>query len=235
MTDRAYYLYERLPPSVVDLAHRLGARPTGGADVRLSQIGRMRQAKAARWGSFRARQTIALSQCEFSWRARAGPGGAVTVRDAFAKGAGHLDVRAFGVLPLAHVGPSVSLTRGELIRYLAELAWAPDAIVRNVDLFWREDGPDRLIVGAGAGETAVEVTLTLDGEGRIAEAFAPARDRLVDGVAVPTPWRGTFSEYRLLDQTWLPFAGEVSWSSPEGEWPYWQGRIEHWARTPKDE
>ena len=35
------------------------------------------------------------------------------------------------------------------MRYLAELAWAPDAILLNAGLRWREDGPDKLAVSAG--------------------------------------------------------------------------------------
>lgn len=116
----------------------------------------------------------------------------------------------------------------------AELPWAPDAILRNADLGWREDGPDRLIVGAGAGETAAEVTLTLDGEGRIVGAFAPDRGALIDGVTVPTPWRGAFSDYRLHDGVWLPFFGEVSWEMPAGTFTYWQGQIATWKRTLND-
>ena len=120
------------------------------------------------------------------------------------------------------------------MRYLAELAWAPDAILRNVDLRWREAGSDQLVVGAGSGERAAEVTLILDGDGRIAEAFAPDRGALVDGVTVPTPWRGVFSDYRFHDGVWLPFFGEVSWEKPSGAFTYWQGRIETWERVPHD-
>lgn len=84
---------------------------------------------------------------------------------------------ALGVIPVARAERSSALMRGELMRYLAELAWAPDAILFNVTLRWREDGPDRLSVSAGVGETAAEVTLSLDGEGRIAGSFAPDRPR----------------------------------------------------------
>lgn len=227
-------LFKRLPPKVAELAYRLGAQPMSQRSVRLSQTGRMRQSANAAWGKFTASQTIALEHCAFDWRARTGPLGIVSVRDALVAGSGLLDVRALGVVRLAHAEPSAGLTRGELIRYLAELPWAPDAILRNVGLRWREDGPDRLVVGAGSDETAAEVTLTLDGEGRIAEAFAPDRGALIDGVTVPTPWRGTFADYRLHDGVWLPFFGEVSWVMPTGTFTYWQGRIETWERSLHD-
>lgn len=234
MTDGDHPLFQRLIPAVADLARRLGARPNGPARVSLTQTGRMRQTAISAWGGFTARQTIGVEHCAFDWQARTGPFGAVSVRDALAGGAGRLEVRALGVIPLARAQPSAQLTRGELMRYLAELAWAPDAILRNLGLRWRADGPDSLVVGAGSDDTATEVTLTLDGEGRIAGAFAPDRGALIDGVTVLTPWRGVFADYRLHDGVWLPFSGEVSWEKPAGAFTYWQGHIGTWERSPHD-
>jgi hypothetical protein len=194
----------------------------------------MRQTATASWARFTSRQMIALDRCEFDWIARSGPAGIVSVRDALIDGVGHLHVRALGFVTLARAQPSPELTRGELMRYLAELAWGPDAILRNVGLRWREGGPDRLIVGAGAGDAAAEVTLTLDRDGRIAGAFAPDRGALIDGVTVPTPWRGVFSDYRLHDGVWLPFSGEVAWERPGGTFTYWQGQIGSWERSSDD-
>lgn len=226
-------LRARLPAAVYDLAMRLGVKLEGDRRcVRLSQTGRMRQAATAPWGAFKARQTIAVDRCAFDWIARSGPGGLVSVCDSLVDGVAHLNVRALGFITLARAAPSPDLVRGELMRYLAELAWAPDAIMRNTSLRWHDDGPDGLIVAAGSGGTAAEVTLTLDGDGRIVGAFAPDRGALVKGVVVPTPWRGAFTDYRLHDGIWLPFFGEVSWDMPAGTFTYWQGHIETWERSP---
>ena len=138
---------------------------------------------------------------------------------------------ALGVIPVARAERSSALMRGELMRYLAELAWAPDAILFNTTLRWREDGPDRLSVSAGAGKTAAEVTLSLDSEGRIAGAFAPDRPRSATAPILPTLWRGRFSNYRLHANMWLPFAGEVAWEIDGKETVYWQGRIEGWKAS----
>jgi hypothetical protein len=217
--------------AVRDLAMRLGADPLGGATrVRLLQTGRMKTAvDAASWMSFTARQTISTRTCAFDWRARIGPFGLVSARDALADGQGRLDVMALGILPLARARRTPALVRGELMRYLAELAWAPDAIASNPELRWRRDGPDTLAVSAGAGDTASEVLLSLDGEGRIAGAFAPNRPRSASAPLLPTPWRGRFSDYRRHAGRWLPFAGEAAWEIDGKEIVYWQGRIAHWA------
>ncbi|RYZ12158.1 MAG: hypothetical protein EON61_08990 [Alphaproteobacteria bacterium] len=221
-------LRRRLPAAVYDLALRLGANTRAGRDVALMQTGRMRQDPASGWMKFSARQTISSHACAFEWRARTGPLGMVSIRDALSGGEGALDVRVLGFIKIAHRDPSPALTRGELMRYLAEVAWAPDAILFNTALRWRSDGPDRLMVGAGAGDAEAEVTLTLDSDGRIASVFAADRPRGVKDTFTPTPWQGRFTDYRQRQGFWLPFSGEVSWAIGASTFVYWEGRIEEW-------
>lgn len=220
----------RLPPAVRDLAHGLGARGGEGGSVQLSQIGRMRQDESAPWMKFRARQIISTTSCAFEWRARTGPAGMVTVRDALVAGEGALDVRALGVIPIAHLASTPAITRGELMRYLAELALAPDIILCNAELAWRSDGLEQFVVSAGAGDAAAEVTLGIDGDGRIATVFAADRPRTLKGAIVPTPWRGRFKDYRQHRGFWLPFAADVSWIIDGSEVVYWEGQMQTWSQ-----
>lgn len=221
---------ERLPAPVYDLALRLGIRPDSTClGVRLAQTGRMKmKLGSAAWMSFTASQTISIRACEFQWFARFGPFGLVSACDALEKDRGRLDIMALGCIPIARTERSSALMRGELMRYLAELAWAPHALLLNTALRWRVNAPDALAVSAGAGETASEVVLNLDSEGRIAGAFALDRPRSATEPILPTPWRGRFSDYRLHNGIWIPFAGEVSWEIKGREEIYWQGRIETW-------
>lgn len=92
----------------------------------------------------------------------------------------------------------------------------------------RVDGPDKLAVGAGSGDAAAEVVLSLDSDGRIAGSFALDRPRSATVPFLPTPWRGWFSDYRQLNDMWIPFAGEVAWVIDGKEETYWQGHIEEW-------
>jgi len=221
---------DRLPAAVRDLAVRLGANLQSDArSVRLRQTGWMKpRLEANSWMSFTATQTISTRDCEFDWRARAGPFGVVSGRDALVNGEGRFDVMALGIIPIVRAEHSSALVRGELMRYLAEVPWAPDAILQNTELRWRKDGPDTLAVSVGSGETACEVVLSLDAEGRIAGGFAPDRPRSATAPYLPTPWRGRFSDYRRHCGRWLPFAGEVGWEIDGKETLYWQARIEHW-------
>ncbi len=221
-----------LEAAVTELALRLGVNPSDGPiSVNLTQTGRMKaKIDAESWMAFTATQSISTRTCAFDWRARAGPLGIISGRDALENGEGRFDITALGFIPLARAAHSAALVRGELIRYLAELPWAPDAMLLNPELRWRKDGADGFVVGAGvgAGDTAVEVALSLDTNGRIAGAFASDRPRSAVAPFLPTPWRGRFSDYRQHEGRWLPFAGEVGWEIDGAERVYWQGRIESW-------
>ena len=223
----------RLPAAVYELAMRLGVKTEDDrSSVRLTQTGRMkRNLEVESWMAFTATQAISTRDCEFEWRAKAGPFGLVSARDALTNGEGRFDIVALGFIPIARAAHTPALVRGELMRYLAEIAWAPHAILGNAALRWREDGPDTLSVSAGSGETASEVMLSLDHDGRIAGSFAPDRPRSTTGPPLPTPWRGRFSDYHCLDNIWLPFAGEVAWEIDGKEALYWQGRIEQWEAS----
>lgn len=223
----------QLPAAVFDLAIRLGADPNSAPqDVRLTQSGRMKTNLAvASWMSFTATQTISTRTCAFDWLAHAGPFGMISARDALGNGQGRLDVMALGIIPIARAPHSIALMRGELMRYLAELPLAPDAILHNAELRWTEAGPDKLAVSAGSGESESEVVLSLDSEGRVASAFAPDRPRSAKEPYLPTPWRGRFTDYRRHEERWLPFAAEVAWEIDCQEIVYWQGRMGQWGKA----
>lgn len=218
-----------LPGPVIDLAKRLGVIGESTAKlVTLTQSGDMRLGTSARRTRFRASQTIDTCETSFAWRASAGPFGAISVCDAYRNGAGALDVRLFGRIRLAHMdGPA--LAKGEIMRYLAELALAPDAILLNRSLDWTVMDQKTLCVGAGSGAGRGTVRLDLDEEGRIGSIFAPDRPytdgRLID----ERPWSGCFFDYRRHAGRWLPFGAEVGWTVDGQVSNYWRGTMLSWS------
>ena len=231
MTEANKQLTARLPAAVYGLAMRLGVKPgdnIGG--VKLTQTGRMKRSlDTESWMAFTATQTISARACEFDWLAKFRPFGIVSARDALEHDGARLDIMALGFIPIARSARTPALPRGELMRYLAELPWVPEAILLNAALRWRVDGPDTFAVSAGTGATASEIMFSLDSDGRITGAYAPDRPRSVTEPFLPTPWRGRFSDYRLHEGRWIPFAGEVAWEIDGKHQVYWQGRIESWA------
>ncbi|MDJ0388205.1 hypothetical protein QMO56_08770 [Roseomonas sp. E05] len=219
-----------LPEAVRRLAAGLGAPGDASlAEVALTQSGTMRGAPGARPLRFSARQRINLRQLAFTWRATMGPFGCVSVVDALDEGGGRLDVRLLRAIPLGGATDGPALMKGEIMRYLAELAWAPDALLANAALEWRALDSQTLRVAAGRGPARGEVTLRLDALGRIAEAAAEDRPRREGAGFVERPWRGRFSDYRQHQGRWIPCAAEVDWILDGHPFTTWSGTLRSWA------
>jgi hypothetical protein len=218
-----------LPPEVLALAKRLGAgkRPamTG---VRLHQKGELRTDPAAKWMAFTAHQWIRADTCAFSWTARTGPLRAIRVVDSLIKGEPRGGVSLLGIIPLDSAAPSPGLLKGELLRYLAELPWIPDAMLANPLLSWRVHAPDRIEVAVTLGEVNSSVTFTLDDAGLPASAAGPRPHRkgarFHDRV-----WTGFFADYQEVSERLVPFAGRVGWTLDAKHHDGWRGDIIHWT------
>lgn len=221
---------DRLPAEVVDLAARLIVAKEARPDVvTLRQKGRMRQGYGSPWMSFTAHQSILCADTAFAWKAKMGPFGAVHVTDAFEGEVGRLSVKLFGVFTMVEPAVSAELNRGELMRYLAEIAWAPHIILQNEHLSWRVLAHNHLEVSASAGGVQAKIEWFLDSDGRIAAIMAPRRPRAGKNGYFDMVWRGEFSDYHLHDGVWTPFSGRVGWHDDRTtEW-CWEGEITEWA------
>jgi len=177
---------------------------------------------------FRATQMIDLRRPHFEWQAVTGPFGLISVIDAFHDDQPKLEVRLLRRLRIAGVSDGAAAAKGEIMRYLAELAWAPDAILHNHLLAWSVVGDHTLRVSAGHGPALGAVEFRLDKDGRIGSVFAPDRPRKEASGFVARPWHGRFSDYRLHEGRWLPFTGEVGWVLAGQEFVVWRGKMMSW-------
>lgn len=223
-----------IPVVVRDLALRLGATPARvSGPVTLTQSGKMLlRLNSNGWLPFTARQTMQITTCAFSWHARFWPFGYLSVTDALQAGHGHLDVTALGLIPLVRSKPTAALTKGEMLRYLAELPYAPDAMLHNPDLNWHQVTDNQLAVSTGAGDQRAEVVFNLNPDGRIGSVRAEDRPRSVKPPTLPTPWEGNFADYRLHNGRWVPFSAEVAWVIDGHRSLYWHGALTDWSIAP---
>lgn len=188
----------------------------------------MRSEATETFKRFTAAQAISLDRAEFSWRARTGPLGLISVEDSLHRGTPILRVTALGFLPLARPKADATMLKSERMRYLAELAWAPHALLRNTALDWSVVGDRALTVGLGSGRSRGEVELRLDEAGLIAETFAPDRPRIEDGRTVERPWHGRFDNYRSFAGVMVPTRAEVGWTVGDRLFSVWRGEILDW-------
>lgn len=217
-----------LPGEVRDLALRLGAREKSrGSFVTLEQRGTMRSAPGARPIRFQARQTIATEAVEFEWRAKCGPFGALSVTDYLRADSWGVRVRLLGLIPIATSVDNPPAMKGETMRYLAELPWAPDAILSNTRLVWRVINAHSFAVSSRDG--AGEIILRLSPDGLVAAIEASDRPRIEGDVTVERPWQGVFSDYRCFEGRTVPTRGEVSWILPAGAFKTWEGEVTGWS------
>jgi len=219
---------DRLPAPVRDFARRNGGEVRAGhLALILTQEADLRLKRGGLFKRFRARQIVAVGQPEFVWRARQrfGPFTLVTVLDAMVGGEGRLEARLFGALPLARV-TGVETTLAEAYRYLAELPWAPDAILGNPELEWRLTGEGEAEVKLNTRVGTVRVIFRFDAAGDIVEMEArdrPASDP--DGRPVRYDWHGRFGDYRRIGSRRVPGYGEVGYVYPGGYEVYFRGRV----------
>jgi hypothetical protein len=92
------------------------------------------------------------------------------VIDSYASGEGRLEVRLLGLPIQRKRGPQ--LARSEAFRYLAEIAWAPQAILSNSELEWRQLDEFTAEVAARVGVDRVAVRLTFNETGELVQTFA---------------------------------------------------------------
>lgn len=177
---------------------------------------------------FAARQSIDLARPQFEWRASTGPLSAVTVIDKLAKDETCSEVRICGLLRFASSARNdPAVIKSQIMRYLAELPWAPDAILLNRMLKWTADN-QTVVVSADSRAGPCSVNFSLDPQGRIASISAADRPRIEEGRFVERPWRGMFADYRRHCGRWLPFKAEVGWILGGTFVTVWHGNVKTW-------
>jgi hypothetical protein len=213
------------PPLMRDFALRNGGRPGGPGLIEVRQTAELATAPGKSFFPLRARQTTGTRRAGFVWTASGTmpPGIPVSGLDAYVEGAGDFEIRIGGAVRVARAHDREAAI-GELARYLAELPFYPDAILNAGGLAWRQLDERRVEVVAESNFGPVRVVFIFDAAGDIV-AIEAERPREVGGRSIPTPWRGTFSQYRAFGSHRLPAHGEVGWLLPEGLFIYWKGDI----------
>jgi hypothetical protein len=222
-----------LPPEVLALAKRVGARVDGAPGFAVfEQSGQMWRAPGGKPMEFTARQTVRVTEPGFLWRAAMGPLRWMVVADYLVGRTGGLEVRLLGVLSVVRMVGGADAYRGEALRYLAELPWNPDAILRNRSLDWTVVTSNTISVATGVGTERGEVTFELDGNGLVVRASAASRLYVEKGRATSRPWHGRFWDYHPIAGRRMPRQGEVAWVLDAGDFVYWRGHMLNWSDSP---
>jgi hypothetical protein len=179
------------------------------------------------WRPFTSQQVVSTRRPGFVWNGRVSmlPGVPVRVHDAYVAGVGCLRPAVLGLVPLADAKPTPELARGELLRWFAEAAWYPTALLPSQGVRWRALDAGSAEATLVDGSVEVSLRFRFGADGRIDSVRAEARGRGVGDAVVMTPWEGRFSDPECHDGLWVPMRGEVAWLTPQGRLPYWRGQV----------
>lgn len=186
-------------------------------------------ADGQQWKPFTSRQRVVTRRPGFLWDARIEllPFVPVRVEDSYIAGQGTLLARVLGAFTVADSQGAGEIARGELMRYFAEAAWYPTALLPSQGVRWAP------VDDTAADATLVDgpITLTLrvrfDDAGLIASVHAESRGAGVDAAGVMTmlPWDCALSNYQRQDGMLIPMTGEAAWVRPEGRTTYFVGHV----------
>ena len=179
------------------------------------------------WKPFTSRQRVVTRRPGFLWNAQVSmlPGVMVRVVDSYIAGEGLLRAAVLGLFTVADVHGGGEIARGEFMRFFAEAAWYPTALLPSQGVRWEA------VDDASANATMVDGPLTLtllfrfNDAGLIDSFHAEARGAGVGKAMAMLPWEGRFSNYRVQDGMTVPFTGEVAWVRPQGRKSYFLGTV----------
>jgi hypothetical protein len=179
------------------------------------------------WKPFTSMQRVVTRRPGFVWNGRVQmmPGIPVYVHDAYLSGKGILHPSILGLFTLIDLRGGGDIAQGELMRFLAEAAWYPTALLPSQGVRW--EALDEQTARATLMDDSITLSLLFrfDERGLIKSARSEARGRTVGKSIVMTPWEGRWADYQERDGMLVPMKGEVAWITPEGDKPYWRGTI----------
>ena len=179
------------------------------------------------WKPFTSNQRVITRRPGFDWEARIAmaPGLDALVHDSYIGGEGILHASLFGLFSIVNMRGTPEVAQGELMRFLAESAWYPTALLPGQGARWEAVDDSSARVTIEDGGLSLTMLFRFGTDGLITSALAEDRMRTVGTSAVPTEWEGRWSSYERRDGMMVPIAGEVAWILPEGRKPYWRGSI----------
>jgi hypothetical protein len=182
---------------------------------------------APQWKAFTSRQRVVTRQPGFLWNAEIAmaPGLVVRVHDAYVQGQGLLHAAVMGLFRVANVEGDGEIARGELMRFFAEAAWYPTALLPSQGVRWEAVDANTAKANLSDGPLALTLLFGFDDDGLMTSVRAEARGRMVGKAMEMAAWEGRWSNHQRRNGMTVPLTGEVAWLLPEGRQPYWRGTV----------
>ena len=185
-------------------------------------------ATAEQWKPFTSWQRVVTRRPGFMWNARISmlrPGLVVRVVDSYIAGKGLLHAAMLGLFTVAKVEGGGEIAHGEFMRFFAEAAWYPTALLPSQGVHWEAVGEHSANASMVDGPLTLTLLFRFNDAGLIDLVRAEARGGMVDNKVVMMPWECSMSGYAVRDGVTVPITGEAAWIRPDGRKPYFHGTI----------
>jgi len=123
----------------------------------------------AQWKPSRSTQRVVIRRPGFVWdaRIRMAPGMTAHVLDAYIAGEGILTARMFGLVTVMNQPSTPELAHGELMRFFAEAAWYPTALLPSQGVTWEAIDDSHARATLADGPISVTLVFRFDAQGLI--------------------------------------------------------------------
>ena len=178
-----------------------------------------------KWKPFTSQQRVVIRRPGFLWDARVEivPGLSARVHDAYVGGEGILRAAVLGLFTVAELHGPGHIAQGELIRFFAEAAWYPTALLPSQGVRWAAVDDHSAKATLVDGTLSVTMLFSFNAASLIESVHIEARGATVGNVMIP--WEARVSNYQDRTGMRVPLTGEASWLPPQGRKPYWRGTI----------
>lgn len=190
-----------------ELAGTINMSATGGED----------------WKPFTSWQRAVVHRPGFLWNGNVSmfPGLVAHVHDSYIAGIGRLYAAMLGLFTVASVQGDGEIARGELMRYFAEMAWYPTALLPSQGVRWEAVDDHSANATLVDGPISLTLLFRFDDTGLATSVHADARGSGVGKDMVMLPWDCNFSNYQQHNGMMVPTRGEAA----KGGKPYFIGAL----------
>ena len=175
------------------------------------------------WKPFTSWQRAVVHRPGFLWNGRVAmlPGFAAYVHDSYIAGEGTLHAAMLGLVTVAEGQGGGEIARGELMRYFAETAWYPTALLPSEGVRWTAVDDRSAKATLVDGSISSTLLFRFNDAGLIASVHADERGSGVGKGMVMLPWDCSVSNYQLRHGMMVPTRGEAL----KGGKPYFVGDL----------
>ncbi len=184
-------------------------------------------ATGEQWKPYTSKQRVITRRPGFLWDAKAVmfPGVPAHVEDSYIAGRGRLIAKLLGVFTVADAHGVGEIARGEFMRWFAEAAWYPTALLPSQGVQWAAVDDASAMATTSDGPITLTMLFRFNEAGMISSVRAESRGAGVGKDAVMLPWECGLSDYEWQSGMLLPMSGEAAWMKPEGRKPYFVGKV----------